>query len=116
MWCGKGFGAWRPIPAQDPISVQNDVHTTPSLSGNHLWMGDTEVEEDKPGARPESDSDESEDDADTSQATASGWGDDRVVLPGGASEPIMIRRRTLMERATAADQLPHVLARRAARQ
>ena len=50
------------------------------------------------------------------RSAAGGRTDDRVVLPGLVSEPIMIRRRTLLERAAAADQLPRALARRAARQ
>ena len=42
--------------------------------------------------------------------------DDRIVLPDAVKAPVMIRRRTLLERAAAADQLPRELATRAARQ
>ena len=41
--------------------------------------------------------------------------EDRVVLPDAVGAPVMIRRRTLLERAAAADQLPRELAQRAAR-
>jgi hypothetical protein len=47
---------------------------------------------------------------------AAGWDDDRIVLPDSIKAPVMIRRRTLLEQAAAADQLPRALAARAARQ
>lgn len=42
--------------------------------------------------------------------------EDLIVLPDAVSAPVMIRRRTLLERVAAADQLPRDLAARAARQ
>ena len=41
--------------------------------------------------------------------------EDRIVLPDAVGAPVMIRRRTMLERAAAADQLPRDLAHRAAR-
>ena len=82
------------------------------LGATHqLGMCVAEVADGKAGAESEGGNDE-----EAGRTAASGWDNDRVVLPGKVSEPVMIRRRTLLERAAAADQLPHALARRAARQ